>query len=828
MSSTTYAPSDSDSLVERLVEDMNRRWQRGERVLAEEYLTRWPEVGRQSAAALEIIYEEICLRREHGEAVPGSEVFRRFPQWQAELARLLDCHRLLQPSVVPRFPLPGETVGEFRLVAELGRGSAGRVFLATQSALADRPVVLKVVRRAGQEHKVLARLQHTNIVPLYAVEDDPDRNLRLLCMPYFGGMTLTQLLQQLQGQPPGQRSGQDVRAALRQARAEAPVALPDGGPVGEELDGPCYTRAICWLGACLADALQYAHARGLVHLDLKPSNVLLAADGQPMLLDFHLARAPVRAGGNLPDWLGGTPGYMAPEQEAALTAVRAGQPVPMDVDGRADVYALGLLLYEALGGTRPVPRLSPGRVLRIPNPRVSVGLADILGRCLVADPRHRYPTAAALAEDLRRHLADWPLRGAGNRSVSERLRKWRRRQPYAPTLLFLLSAVVVGGGFYLGHYGQQYGAARAALAEGDGRLEQGEYSEARAALQRGFALAQNIPFTGGLTEELHAQLRRAEQGEATLALHRLVERIRPWYGAEGLPRGEVRTVATDCKALWDRRSLITQQLGAQSAPGLNEQVRADMLDLAILWSDLRVRFPRRDQEPAARQAALNVLDEAEAMFGPSCALDWERRTHAAALGTPLPETEPPPPRTAWEHYTLGRALLRAGDLVEAERHLGQGLDCQPPTPWPRYYHGLCAYRLQRYQDAARDFTACVTLAPDRAWCYYNRGLACARLGEVEQAESDYDRALDLEPKLADAALNRGMLHYQRKLFDRALSDLRRARDNGADPAAVAYDLALVHLAQGDRAGAVEQLREALRRDPAHKDAAAQLESLGER
>src|SRR5205807_3094797 len=125
-----------------------------------------------------------------------------------------------------------------------------------------------------------------------------------------------------------------------------------------------HVEAVCWIGACLADALQYAHEHGLVHMDVKPSNVLLAADGQPMLLDFHLAREPIRPAGPLGEWVGGTLAYMSPEQQTALDAVRAGREVPVAVDGRSDLYALGLLLYEALGGRLPLPPTGPPRLER--------------------------------------------------------------------------------------------------------------------------------------------------------------------------------------------------------------------------------------------------------------------------------------------------------------------------------------------------------------------------------------------------------------------------------------------------------------------------------
>src|SRR5262249_41804764 len=161
--------------------------------------------------------------------------------------------------------------------------------------------------------------------------------------------------------------------------------------------------------------------------DLKPANVLLAADGQPMLLDFHLAREPVRPGEAAPEWLGGTPGYMAPEQQRALEAVRSGQPVPTAVDGPADLYALGLLLSEALAGQPPAPVEAPPPRLERCTRQVTTGLADLIHKCLAREPRDRYPDAAALAADLRRHLANLPLHGVANRSLVERCGKWRRR-----------------------------------------------------------------------------------------------------------------------------------------------------------------------------------------------------------------------------------------------------------------------------------------------------------------------------------------------------------------------------------------------------------------
>ena len=134
----------------------------------------------------------------------------------------------------------------------------------------------------------------------------------------LGGTTLDRLLAAAGDRAPGRRAGRDLLDALDREEAARPVRAPSEGPARHFLRAESYPRAVCWVAACLADALHHAHGRGLVHLDVKPSNVLLAADGMPMLLDFHLARPPLRPDDPPPDWLGGTPAYMAPEQHAAM------------------------------------------------------------------------------------------------------------------------------------------------------------------------------------------------------------------------------------------------------------------------------------------------------------------------------------------------------------------------------------------------------------------------------------------------------------------------------------------------------------------------------
>jgi tetratricopeptide (TPR) repeat protein len=150
---------------------------------------------------------------------------------------------------------------------------------------------------------------------------------------------------------------------------------------------------------------------------------------------------------------------------------------------------------------------------------------------------------------------------------------------------------------------------------------------------------------------------------------------------------------------------------------------------------------------------------------------------------------------------------------------------EPNAFWPNFYQMLCAYRLEDFQQAANFAYACVALDPKRAECFYNRGLAQQALGKASLALSDFDMALQLEPNLAVATLHRGVLLREQRRFGEAIRDLTAALAQGADPAAVHYQLALVHLAQKDRPAALESVRRALEYDPNHAAATALRASL---
>ena len=211
VAATAQSIDSANSLLDRLADDLKsakcsppgKRVPRGWRKNGSTVIRKWKP---SPSWPCPVIYEELCLREEHGESVDLDELRRRFPQFREALSLLLSCHRLMNSDAAV-FPTAGEQLGEFHLLREFGRGGLGRVFLATQPSLSDRPLVVKLTPQAGDEHLSLARLQHSHIVPLFLVQDFPERNLRTLCMPFLGGASWSSILQELNSCGKADRNG---------------------------------------------------------------------------------------------------------------------------------------------------------------------------------------------------------------------------------------------------------------------------------------------------------------------------------------------------------------------------------------------------------------------------------------------------------------------------------------------------------------------------------------------------------------------------------------------------------------------------------------------
>ena len=287
--------------------------------------------------------------------------------------------------------VPGSSLGSFRIVGPLGRGGMASVFRAYEPAL-DRYVALKVLpreflhdpdfaERFKREAKAIARLEHPNIVPIYAYDIDRAEGIPWMALRLVGNPD-----------PEKQRGG-----ALSQ--------LLKHGLLGAE-------RAVGILRG-VADALDYAHGKGVVHRDVKPQNVLLDEDGRVYLADFGIAKMLESSGGlTATGMITGTPQYMAPEQ---ATATKIGP--------AADVYALGIVAYEMLTGRVPFAADTPVAVmmkhvqepLPLPPPeRVPEPLLRAILKCTAKKPEDRWPSAGAFVGALEAAIEARTLPAAGD------------------------------------------------------------------------------------------------------------------------------------------------------------------------------------------------------------------------------------------------------------------------------------------------------------------------------------------------------------------------------------------------------------------------------
>jgi tetratricopeptide (TPR) repeat protein len=265
--------------------------------------------------------------------------------------------------------------------------------------------------------------------------------------------------------------------------------------------------------------------------------------------------------------------------------------------------------------------------------------------------------------------------------------------------------------------------------------------------------------------------------------------------------------------IWERRDRLTARDLRDAHDPAAEQVRTDLLDLATICAGLQVHAADAGGRRAGLHAAVALLNAALRQYGPSPALVRDLRSYATALGSADGSAVAvPAPRSAWEHYDLGRSYLRSGEFARAEEQFRHSADQQPGEFWTHFFLGVCARRLDRPADAVVEFSICVALAPRTAECYFNRGVACEANGQPDRALADYSRALALDPQSADAALNRGILKSQRGDLSGALGDLERARTATSRPQVLGliwYHLGLVHLARNDPAAARRCLFQAL-------------------
>jgi serine/threonine protein kinase len=407
--------------VELIKIDLRRRFQAGQGKQLEAYAQEFPEVLHDGEPPSDLIYEEFHVRKTTGEQPDPRDYFARFPKNATALQRLLanvehDCSASLAANLPPSDFQAGDKLDEFVLITKLGAGAFASVYLARQQSM-QRMVALKISANTGNEAETLAQLDHPNIIRVYDQRRMLDRKIRLLYMQYAPGGTLKEVIEIVQATPPEKRTGAMLLTAVDAALEKAGYPAMEPSPARRKMSAVPWPEIVCRIGAKLALALEFAHHKGVLHRDVKPANVLLAADGTPKLADFNISFASQLAGVTADAYFGGSLSYMSPEQLEAFNPEHDRQ--PDSLDGRTDLFSLAALLWELLHGVRPfdeqnlskrwsqlLAQLVERRRLQTPSIPTENGdpqareVSQVLLRALAANREQRPANGGAFAQEL--------------------------------------------------------------------------------------------------------------------------------------------------------------------------------------------------------------------------------------------------------------------------------------------------------------------------------------------------------------------------------------------------------------------------------------------
>ncbi|MBC7773073.1 MAG: tetratricopeptide repeat protein [Pyrinomonadaceae bacterium] len=643
---------------------------------------------------------------------------------------------------------------------------------------------------------------------------------------------------------------------------------------------PQPAREAALLAATLAGAVQAAHVDRIVHRDLKPANILLTSDGTPKIVDFSLARS--FAGDSsltLSSARVGTPSYMAPEQ--AMGKAEAFCP-------SVDIYALGAVLYESLTGRPPFRAETPLETQRqvisedpAPpsrlNARVPRDLETICLKCLQKDPQRRYPTAAAMGDDLHRFLRGEPI-AARPAGLAERVVKWIRRRPAQATAFAAVTLVLltlVGAGVLLAS--QQATTAHAItqdLHEVERHQDSSDWIKARTALERAKA---RLSKRGN--ESLRA---RVAQSELNLDLVARLDKIRlirsavvdgriskrannlaadreyaATFDEAGLVNGDQddpAAIAARLKASSIREALIAAlDDWAACNTGFKQQQRQQwLLQIATLADHDPTGWRRRARDPAAwndpsvlAELSRTVPDSERSLslllwFGEKLGSQrpdgfaFLRKVQEAhpddfwantTLGLAIAPDDPTEairffqaalairPDAAMAHANVGVSLGAIGRLDEATTRLREAVRLDPSLALAHNGLGNTLLLKGLHQDAIAHYQRAIELEPNSSSAHNNMGKALVETGRMELGREHFEKALEIDPEYASAHSSLGMILHKQGQADEAIKECERALQLDPDLVAGHINLSLSLRTRGRLDEAIEHLRLALRLAP---------------
>jgi serine/threonine protein kinase/tetratricopeptide (TPR) repeat protein len=731
------------------------------------------------------------------------------------------------PSSVHARLKPPEVPG-YEIFEELGRGGMGVVYKARQRRL-NRVVALKMIlagdyagpdaiERIMAEAEIAARLQHPNIVQVYANGDCDGRPYVVL--EYVGG-----------------------------------------GSLADRLDGtPWPPRAAARLIASIAGAMAEAHRMGVIHRDLKPANILMTDDGVPKITDFGLAKSIENSSGlTRTESILGSPRYMAPEQAEGRTR---------EVGPAADVYAIGTNLYELLTGRPPfvaptvlatldlVKNAEPVAPRRL-QPGLASDLETICLKCLRKEPGERYESADALAEDLNRYLNGEPIL-ARPTSSWERGWKWVRRHPTLAALIVVstlsIVAAIAGLCWYRADLNRQRQLVERRIERVRGEVQQfamlgeeayrrADWDSARTQFSSALALSRSeadlIRMSNGVKRQLEQTDLQIEQRtsrqsarDRMAVFHRFYDEA-VFYQSQytGLePDANLRASRSAARRALEQFHLKEpERAGLDVVPGHFDPAELRLLtthyyELALFFADAIAQPLPGEESSAQARAALQVIAQVNRLRPPTAAIYRRRAAYLEKIGEPAQAEREcaqadmlaTANQSSRDDFLDGEEAYHSGDFKKAIQAFRRLLVREPDHFWGRYLLAICQLKEHRPAEAQAALSACQNRRPGFVWTYLLKGFAEGEMREFDLAEDDFSRAADLglgETERYVMLVNRGVTRVRGGRCQDATEDFKAAIALKPEPCQAYLDLARAYQNMSRMSDALLALDRAVERAP---------------
>lgn len=819
----------SERLLDELVDDITKKMHAGQAVDLETYVAQHPEHGdrlRQILPAMQLLAQ---LSLSQDAASSGA----------------------VESAVEGLFP---RILGDFRILSEIGRGGMGVVYEAEQISLCRR-VALKVLpfvavldprqsQRFRNEALAAACLDHPHIVNV--IGTGCERGVHFYAMRYIDGQTLAEVIHELalakssrltsaksQPQPVDAASSTSSTVSLTaDTTTHSPNAALSAAAVSSplsSLSGAAFFRAVAELGAHAAEALAHAHQLGIIHRDVKPSNLMLDARGKLWVTDFGLAHIESAGSLTMSGDVLGTLRYMPPEQALGKRVV---------VDHRCDIYSLGATLYELLS-LRPIfdgdNRQELLRQLAFDEPRplrqldksIPVDLETILHKTLEMNPADRYASAQDLADDLRRFLEDRPTR-ARRPSGFQLVRKWsgRNKAIVVASLIGLTVAltVLIGsiGWLLRDHAARQTVTERlvtGALNDAKPYQDRAEWQLAMSAVRRAESLIQ----TGPASDRLQLQVKELSRDlQMALRLEEIrLERSSIANGGYNITQSNL-DFATAFREYGIDVAVLSPKDAAERI-----QSRTIGIHLAAALDDWA---SNSDPEQQVRLLSISRAADPD---------EWRNRFRVACLESgdeliELAKLIPIQQSSARTLNQLGNKLWHQGEFGEALRLQRAAQQLAPDDFWINHdlASNLANAKPPQNEQAIRYYTAAIALRPNSPGVYVNLSYPLLDSGRYDEAIAANQAAVRLKPDYAAAHSHLGDAFRYKERLDDAMDAWREAIRLEPDYAGSPHlNLGFALRIKGQLAASIEIYREAIRRNPklavAHDNLGIALAEIGQ-